>query len=1028
MKRQFGAVFALLGALLGTGTAIAGTVGTLIPVRGHVADIDHDWLRQRLYAANFSANRVEVYSVGEKRMLAPIAVDQQPSTVALTGDQRYLTVGHKSGNLLIIDLDSGQRREIELDEPILAAGYGNSLTGVVVTPSRFLLVDATTGTVTEIAPNDSLTKNLPVRPGVFPPVIVRASTGLSGDRELVYIAAQGTDEDHVVILRYTTATRALDTLIITSSPELGPRQITANQNGSDIMAGWALFGLDPRLILRAQYANQSGRMDAGSLAYDWRRNVVYAQAELAENADQPTPSQPALLHVMDTDNLAIRERLQLPRFLAGRSVFTPDMGTLFSIADGGVLRFDLDAMTAAPRLHSSVESLYFQGSGPTCAGTVVTQTFEVHNPNGGAVDFKISLPENTQGIKASPMTGTTPAVITVEVDLTSYLGRKGTTVVPLTLTSKAAVNAAPEILLNINNRDADQRGRVINVAGRLVDVLSDPQRGRFYVLRQDKNLVLAYDANSMEQVAQLRTGNTPVRMAITQDKQYLLVANDNSGVANVFHLDSLEATAPIEFPLGLYPRTLTDTAGAIWGTARLVGTPTNACEESAPGGNTGGQGLVYQVNLAMRTVSVPDRLGIFCNKLSQDAVLTAAESGNTAVLVEPDGSVMMYEASSNMWVLGRKDFDKLEGPYLSLMDDSYLIGSSVLDHALVPVAELDSSNGEPAGAAMVPGNAFMRTSINPEGYGYLERLEVDGLIQSRFTRTIEAPIGPGSPVRPAVGLEGLTLLPLTRSLAYLPAPETLLSLGTSGLQVLPMTFDPPEVSAPVVTSVTNPADGTANIAPGGLIQINGERLSSMTESAGNNGWPATLGESCVLVSGKAIPLGRVSPAQIRAQLPYDAAGAGTLIVQSTGGRSEPFPITIPPAAPAVFRDGTAGPLTGLFAVYNKKNNEPLTGSNPVRPGDGLYFIATGLGRVSPDLTAGLPAPAEPVSEVASPPNVTLGGTALEVTSAVAVAGKIGVYRIDVKVPDTLNARGWEIPLIVEAGGVSSTVLVRVVGI
>lgn len=1028
MKRQFSAVFALLGALLGIGAAHAGTVGTLISVRGHVADIEHDWSRQRLYAANFSANRVEVYSVTEKRMLAPIAVDAQPSTIALSGDQRYLTVGHKDGKLLIIEIDTGQRRTIELDEPVLAVGYANSMVGVVVTTKRFLLVESTTGSVTEVAPNDSLVRDLPVRPGVFPPIIVRASTGVSGNREFVYIIAQGTDEEHFVLLRYTTATRALDTLLFSSSPEMGPRQVSVNQSGTEVMAGWALFGLDPRLILRAQYANQSGRLDAGTLAYDWRRSLVYAQAELEENANQPTPSQPAFLHVMDTDNLTIRERLKLPRFLGGRSVFTPDMGTLFAIADGGVLMFDLDGIQVAPRLHSSAESLYFQGSGPTCAGTVITQTFEVHNPNGAPVDFQVSLPQNTQGITVSPMSGTTPAVITVQVDLTSYLARKGTTVVPLTLKSKSAVNDIPDVLLNINNRDADQRGRVINLAGRLVDLVADPGRGRFYVLRQDKNLVLVFDANTMEQIAQVRTGNTPVRMTFTQDKQYLLVGNDNSGLANVIHLDTLEPTPPIELPVGLYPRTLADTAGSLWGTARLAGEPFNTCEVAPPNGNTGSQGLVFKVNFEQRNVTVPEQLDIFCNKMSEDAVLTASESGNTAVLVEPDGSVMMYEASSDMWVLGRKDFDGLKGPYMSVMDDIYLIGSNLLDHALVPNAELDSSNGEPAGATMVPGNAFMRSSVNPAGYGYLERIEVDGLSQSRFTRTIEAPIGPGSPYKQGVGLEGVTVLDLTRSLAYVPSPETLLSIGTSGLMVLPMTFDPPEVSAPVITSVTNSADGSTNIASGGLIQVNGQRLSSMSESAGNNGWPATLGESCVLVNGNAIPLGRVSPGEIRGQLPYSAVGDALLIVQSTGGRSEPFPITILSTAPAVQRDGTAGPLTGLYAVYNKKNNEILTGSNPVRPGDSLYFYATGLGRVSPDLTPGLPAPTSPLSEVVSPPAVTLGGTALEVISAVAVPGKIGVYRIDVKVPDTLSVRGWDIPLTVEGGGVSSTALVRVVGI
>ena len=45
--------------------------------------------------------------------------------------------------------------------------------------------------------------------------------------------------------------------------------------------------------------------------------------------------------------------------------------------------------------------------------------------------------------------------------------------------------------------------------GTLVDLLADPVRDQFYVLRQDKNEVLVYDGSDLSLLATLRTATTP---------------------------------------------------------------------------------------------------------------------------------------------------------------------------------------------------------------------------------------------------------------------------------------------------------------------------------------------------------------------------------------------------------------------------------------------------------------------------------------------------------------------------------------
>jgi len=76
------------------GSAAAATFGTVVPIRGHVSDIALDPGRGVLYAANFTANRIEVISTATLSLQSPILVANQPSTLALSADGRFLVVGH----------------------------------------------------------------------------------------------------------------------------------------------------------------------------------------------------------------------------------------------------------------------------------------------------------------------------------------------------------------------------------------------------------------------------------------------------------------------------------------------------------------------------------------------------------------------------------------------------------------------------------------------------------------------------------------------------------------------------------------------------------------------------------------------------------------------------------------------------------------------------------------------------------------------------------------------------------------------
>ena len=107
------------------------------------------------------------------------------------------------------------------------------------------------------------------------------------------------------------------------------------------------------------------------------------------------------------------------------------------------------------------------------------------------------------------------------------------------------------------------------------------------------------------------------------------------------------------------------------------------------------------------------------------------------------------------------------------------------------------------------------------------------------------------------------------------------------------------------------------------------------------------------------------------------------------------------------------------------NEELVTLSNPVRPGDTLTIFATGLGRTVPEVESGVASPSDPLAQAAAIPTVSIGGTRLPVDFAGLSPELVGVYAIVVSVPDTVP-EGMEMPLVISQGAYSTTMPVRVV--
>lgn len=1000
--------------LLGAGLTWGQSLGQVVALGGHSSDVVLDESRGLVYVANFTANRVDLIEADSGIAQGSINVPSQPSSLALSPDGRYLVIAH-FGNftspnaprnaLTVIQLDSRNRQTFALGDAPLGVAFGVDGTALVVTTTQFLRFDPVLGTTELISTlADVVAKTLPQPPAKAPAEIVAASVQAAGDGLTIFGVTD------TILFAYDVAQRRIAYGYYVADPPFGPRTISVSKNGGYYLAGWAMFD---RLGMVAQFPNPKGDLAIGSHAIDSDRGLIYAQVPervvttttAAPGSPAPaapggggtpvnTPNagaQPPFLMVVDADNLTVRERFRLAENLTGKSVLSRDGRSMYSISESGLTIIRVGDLTRAPRLVSSTRDVVFRNT--FCNRGIMSQEIRIEDPSGGATPFTLSTSQ--PGISISPSRGITPATVRISVDPGMLQNVRGTLQVDITMQSTTAVNYPKTIRVLANMQEPDQRGTFVNVPGKLVDLLADPLRNRFFILRQDTNEVLVFDASNFQQVATLRTGNTPTSMTITFDRQYLVVGNDNSQIANVFSLDSLEAQAPIRFPFGHYPRALASSGRAMLAATRVAG-PIHKMDA---------------VDFHARRAYELPTLGVYENNIHINTALVASTNGGSILAAQANGNVLLYNANSDSFTISRKDFASLGGAYAASNFDQFAIGHTLLNASLVPIRTFDSTVGVSSGFVFVDQGAFRTgAAANTTSPGIIQRIDTATGVTSRTTRIVEAP------------LLGTQDSAFTRTLAVLPDRSALINLTTSGFTVLPWTYDT-GVAPPRIARVTNAADRSRAVAPGGLIVVEGTNLSPVNIATRERPLPTALGESCLIVNGLPVPMIMVSPSQINAQLPFQSEGNVAMTLYTPGGVSDNYNLTILPTAPSVFRANVTEDYVAP-TVVREENQLVVTPANPVRSNDTLLIYLTGMGRTTPEIPAGVPAP-EDAPSVLTEASVDIGGVELAVESAGLVPGEIGVYQIKAYVPHVVP-KGMAQPLRIRQGGYSTTIDVRVI--
>jgi len=219
------------------------------------------------------------------------------------------------------------------------------------------------------------------------------------------------------------------------------------------------------------------------------------------------------------------------------------------------------------------------------------------------------------------------------------------------------------------------------------------------------------------------------------------------------------------------------------------------------------------------------------------------------------------------------------------------------------------------------------------------------------------------------------------------------------------------------------APGVA-VAPGAIVAVFGRNLARGANSASRVPLDTTLGGAALNIGGHDAPLFFSSDGQINAQLPFELtpnARHSAVVktrLEATGSETFAVPETITVAAsqPGIFTTNQQG--TGQGAIRDTQGRLVDTAA-PAAAGEIVQVYCTGLGTTQPAIASGQAAPsAEPLARATLPVTATVGGKSAVVHFAGLAPGFVGLYQVNVQIPDGITP-GSAVPLVLAQNGVPS---------
>jgi uncharacterized protein (TIGR03437 family) len=232
---------------------------------------------------------------------------------------------------------------------------------------------------------------------------------------------------------------------------------------------------------------------------------------------------------------------------------------------------------------------------------------------------------------------------------------------------------------------------------------------------------------------------------------------------------------------------------------------------------------------------------------------------------------------------------------------------------------------------------------------------------------------------------------------------------------------------PVVKQVVNSASYAFSAAPGSIASVLGEGLGG---SAGESVMVFVSQAKCL---DTAVPLLYVSPNQINFQVPWELCASGRYVtalgVSVNGLVSDTENGGLIPASfsPGIFTINASGSGQGAVLLANSAvlaapaRSVAGLSSRPAKPGEYITIFCTGLGPVTNQPGTGMKTPTSPLSQTTTPATVKIGGMPAQVAFSGLAPSFIGLYQVNVQVPENAPA-GDAVPIVLTIGGVDSNIV------
>jgi uncharacterized protein (TIGR03437 family) len=575
------------------GTVVAPTGGFLV---GGVSDIVLDEPRGRLYLVNSSQQRVEIYSIPQRRFLSAVRTSAFPISAALSRNNRYLYVTcYDATALNVVDLETTTLvRTISLpakpegvavgaDERVLITTIG---TGPNNAASTLLIWDPNATEVSALA-NVVFAPPTPMPPQLPPmsgrPFLAGRSQLLATRDGLRIIGVNAPNNNSRAVFVYEVAS---GTVIRSRTVSGLSTVLSVSPDGSRFMAGLTLFETDTLIVLAQQNAanalfplttnlttqglNQVAtqfnlQQNQGGSVFSPGGSLIYSAFNIAPVQNPPARANISQLYLNDPDNLFIRTALQLPENAAGKMVISSDGANIYALSESGFLILPVAQVNQNPIAAPDNRILLLANDQCGVTSALRSQKLLVQNEGRGrltasAILLQAPVQQQVAGLGGAGGPGGGAPGVTIPIVLQPVVGAvpAGQTQQQVQITQTAPQVQSrsgpdgPEITFNFNSLAARATGTIaphdfLIQSAEAINVIPSV---RVYQNNRD---------------AEARGDIVPIQVAISpneglvdivpdNNRQRLYISNSGMNRIEVFDMRSKQLLAPIK--VGQLPRSI----------------------------------------------------------------------------------------------------------------------------------------------------------------------------------------------------------------------------------------------------------------------------------------------------------------------------------------------------------------------------------------------------------------------------------------------------------------------------------------